>query len=193
MARIIKQTYGLPCCDSKRGVSGPALDLESYKAPETRVDDTQSNQKYKIFEARETPPKYNRWIFHRASIKPSDNLLAESHSMIHHMRLHNVPFRRIATGEQKLESRLFDEKRRKVALGDTIIFTNVDSPDETITTRVEWLLVYPSFNRLFADTRERYFPEYTWSQLEDSMLSYYSTEEEHKRWVVGIIISLDTA
>lgn len=57
--------------------------------------------------------------------------------MIHYMKLYDAPFRRIVTGEQRLESRLFDEKRRKLAIGDTIVFTNVDAPDKTITTHIK--------------------------------------------------------
>lgn len=46
----------------------------------------------------------------------------------HKLSLHPEPFATIASGHKTIESRLYDEKRRKIQLGDQIVFINrVDS------------------------------------------------------------------
>lgn len=44
--------------------------------------------------------------------------------MIHEMKLNNEPFTLIKAGTKVIELRLNDEKRRKLAVGDKIEFTN---------------------------------------------------------------------
>lgn len=56
--------------------------------------------------------------------------------IIHEMRLHDRSFHRIKEGIQKIESRLFDEKRRKLSIGDIIIFTHLENLDEKIHVKV---------------------------------------------------------
>ena len=46
--------------------------------------------------------------------------------MKHCMRLNPDPFRAIKSGQKIYELRLFDEKRRLIAPGDVIEFTNTD-------------------------------------------------------------------
>ena len=43
---------------------------------------------------------------------------------IHQLQLATVPFEAITSGVKTIESRLYDEKRQTIQLGDTIIFTN---------------------------------------------------------------------
>lgn len=61
---------------------------------------------------------------------------------MHKLRLSEEPFAAIASGHKTVESRLYDEKRRKIQLGDCIIFTNVENPSQTITVTVVGLLRY---------------------------------------------------
>lgn len=42
--------------------------------------------------------------------------------MEHILRLDKNPFLKISSGSKTIEIRLFDEKRRQIRLGDTIIF-----------------------------------------------------------------------
>lgn len=106
----------------------------------------------------------------------------------HILNLDNDPFQRIATGKKLLECRLYDEKRKLIQIGDIITFTNRVNTDEQISVKVIWLLLYPTFNQLFKDTHQQFFPQYTREELEDSMLAYYSKEDEEKYGVVGIRI-----
>lgn len=56
--------------------------------------------------------------------------------MEHNMGLFEIPFNSIKSGKKTVEVRLYDNKRRKVKLGDTIKFTKVPESDETITVEV---------------------------------------------------------
>ena len=48
---------------------------------------------------------------------------------IHQLQLATVPFDAITSGVKTIESRLYDEKRQTIQLGDTIIFTNRENTD----------------------------------------------------------------
>ena len=44
--------------------------------------------------------------------------------MTHQMQLQPEPFSMIKSGVKTIELRLYDEKRRKIRIGDEILFTN---------------------------------------------------------------------
>jgi ASC-1-like (ASCH) protein len=54
---------------------------------------------------------------------------------LHFLKLATAPFEAIKTGHKIIESRLYDEKRREIEIGDDIEFTNRDS-GEKLTTEV---------------------------------------------------------
>ena len=51
--------------------------------------------------------------------------------MLHQMNLHPAPFSLVESGLKTIELRLYDEKRRQIAVGDTILFTCTDDPART--------------------------------------------------------------
>ena len=112
----------------------------------------------------------------------------EREPMEHEMRLNPAPFRMIQSGEKTIELRLYDEKRRKIAVGDTIVFTETET-GEKLCVAVTALHVFPSFDELY-----RALPlqkcGYTEAELEtagpDDMLAYYSLEQQRQYGVVGI-------
>ena len=109
--------------------------------------------------------------------------------MTHSMKLHRQPFSLIAAGKKTVELRLNDEKRRLLAIGDTIVFTNADG--DQLTVRVTALHKYPSFRELYWDfTPEQmgYLPGET-ADPED-MNAYYSPEAQAKWGVLGIEVAL---
>ncbi len=111
--------------------------------------------------------------------------------MEHEMRLDPAPFRMIKCGEKTIELRLYDEKRRKIAVGDTIVFTETET-DERLAVTVTALHVFTSFYELY-----RALPlqkcGYTDAELEtaspDDMLAYYSIERQQTYGVIGIGIA----
>lgn len=54
---------------------------------------------------------------------------------IHQMKLNNKPFNMIKNGRKNIELRLYDEKRRKLNIGDEIIFRNLKD-GETISVTI---------------------------------------------------------
>lgn len=104
------------------------------------------------------------------------------------MRLTKKPFEQIANGEKIIESRLHDEKRQKLAVGDTIEFTLLDDPSRTITTRVLALYGYPTFKELFDHFEPSVFGGTSKKSLTNDIKKYYSDYDEQKYGVVGIKI-----
>ncbi len=112
--------------------------------------------------------------------------------VIHEMKLRQAPFERIKSGEKSIELRLYDEKRRGIKRGDTVIFTNISNGERLKTTVVE---VYPfdNFERLYESLpllRCGYTKENISTAKASDMEEYYSKEEQSKYGVVGIELSL---
>ena len=94
----------------------------------------------------------------------------------------------IKDGKKDIELRLNDEKRRLVNIGDTIIFTNIDTKDE-IEVIVTNLYKYDTFEELFnAFDHKRFGMSDNDSSI--TMDDFYSKEEQEKYGVLGIEIKL---
>ena len=111
--------------------------------------------------------------------------------LIHNMFLATEPFDSIYNGIKTAEYRLYDEKRKKVAVGDTIIFTNRDTGD-TVKTAVTYIKTFDNFLSLFSALGCEGEPYRRWTarQLADSMRAYYTEEAEKEHGVVAIGIQL---
>lgn len=109
--------------------------------------------------------------------------------MEHTMNLNSLPFFMIKNGIKKIELRLYDEKRRKIAPGDTIRFYNSENTNETILTKVTELYVFDSFDELY-----KVLPLLECGYTEDNICNasakdmdkYYSPEKQNQFGVVGI-------
>lgn len=108
----------------------------------------------------------------------------------HYLQLTALPFSLVASGDKTIESRLYDEKRQSITVGDTIIFTNRDSPDETITARVAALLRYDTFCGLFESADPHAFGGKTVGQLEEQINEFYTLDQQEQYGVVGIKFEL---
>ena len=105
--------------------------------------------------------------------------------MIHQMKLKNDPFERIKSGKKIIEIRLYDEKRRKIEIGDYIEFTNLES-GEKIIVKVIKLHLFETFKDLFNHFDSSYFGH---DNLDyNKMYEYYTKEEEKEYGVFGIEI-----
>lgn len=110
--------------------------------------------------------------------------------MIYNMKLYNAPFEMIKRGEKTIELRLNDDKRRKLLLGDTIIFTNTES-GEKLQAEVLELYKFKNFKELYENmdmSKCGYKNGDDISYLH--MNKYYSEEEQSKYGVLGIEIRL---
>ena len=106
----------------------------------------------------------------------------------HLLHVQPVFFNMIQDGTKTIELRLWDEKRRKINIGDEIIFQKNDS-DETITTRVNYLVVAQNFSELFKmiDVKDAGFENTEIAQ--ESIEQYFSKEAQEQNGVVGIGIT----
>ena len=112
--------------------------------------------------------------------------------MTHSMQLQPSPFEMIKDGTKTIELRLFDEKRRKIQIGDTISFTNTETR-EVLSVKVLELFVFDSFETLYSR-----LPlldcGYTEDDVEtaspDDMNEYYQEELQQKYGVVGIKVAV---
>ncbi len=106
------------------------------------------------------------------------------------MRLAYDPFDRIDRGEKTVELRLYDEKRRKIRVGDVIRFECTEEWD-VLYVRVNALHVFPSFEALYRSLPPAALGYEDASSADPAdMRRYYSAEEEKKYGVVGIEIEL---
>lgn len=106
------------------------------------------------------------------------------------MKLATEPYNKIVSGKKVIESRLFDDKRQQISIGDTITFSENDKPENSITTVVRGLLRYQTFRELFADHDSSLFGEESRDFLFSQIKQFYSDEDEQKYGVVGIRLQL---
>ena len=111
--------------------------------------------------------------------------------MTHTMQLQPLPFEMIRNGTKTIELRLYDEKRRKIRVGDDIVFALAGNPGETLRVRVTGLYVFDSFAALYG-ALPLLECGYTQDDLETAspkdMDLYYSAEAQRKYGAVGIRI-----
>ena len=109
------------------------------------------------------------------------------------VHLHPEIFSLVGEGIKDVEVRVNDEKRRKLKIGDTLLFVNRDNEEETIRVEVMDLLYYPSFEAVAeAFPMERLYKAGV--SVEDYlalMNSFYSEEEVKKYGIVAIKFRMD--
>ena len=108
----------------------------------------------------------------------------------HHMKLARKPFESIKSGQKIIETRLYDEKRQQLNIGDCIEFVQNDDPTRIVLTKVRALYRYGSFNDLFSDFPPEYFGGVSKEELIGEIRKIYPKGEEQKYGVVGIKIEL---
>lgn len=107
--------------------------------------------------------------------------------MIHVMKLHNHPFQQIKSGEKTIELRLYDTKRQRIRVNDTIRFESVSG--EALTAKVKALHVFADFGQLYAAlplTKCGYTKQEARTASPDDMLAYYTAAQIRNCGVVGI-------
>lgn len=111
----------------------------------------------------------------------------------HTMKLQPAPFEKIRAGTKTIELRLYDKKRQRIAIGDTIQFVNTENPTEALLATVKELFVFDSFETLYNTlplTECGYSEAELSTAAHEDMERYYSKEEQSQYGVVGIKIAL---
>ena len=109
---------------------------------------------------------------------------------IHQLQLSTVPFDAITSGAKTIESRLYDEKRQTIQIGDTIVFTNRENTDQTVSVKVIGLLRYETFHDLFSHNNPAKFGGESVEWLENQINEFYSVEQQKQDGVIGIEFAL---
>ena len=108
----------------------------------------------------------------------------------HEMSLAAEPFLLIKKRIKTIESRLNDEIRQLIKVGDIIIFKNSNNQTEVIKTKVVELLYQPTFVELFNMHEPQKFGKKSLEALKKQIYQFYSKENEAKYGVVGIQIEM---
>lgn len=113
--------------------------------------------------------------------------------MKHTMRLNARPFEMIKNGNKTIELRLYDEKRRAIAVGDEIEFIHTIDDRQRLYCTVLAMHVFPSFQKLY-NTLPLLKCGYTKSDVGSAsytdMEEYYTPQQQKAYGVVGIEISV---
>ena len=110
----------------------------------------------------------------------------------HRMKLHPHPFAKIKDGSKTIELRLYDEKRQRISVGDTIRFVSTESAADEAVVLVRNLFIFDSFDELYKHlplTECGYTEEDVYAASPDDMEMYYSKEKQSQYGVVGIQLS----
>ena len=101
------------------------------------------------------------------------------------MKLLEKPFNDIINGDKDIEFRLFDDKRKKIKIGDTVEFSKLPDLKEKLNVEVIDLYQYQTFRELFS------FLGYEGEKLEAAvagMYSIYTSQQEYENGVLGLKI-----
>lgn len=105
------------------------------------------------------------------------------------VHLHADVFDIVKDGIKDVEVRVNDEKRRKLKIGDTLVFLKRPLEDETIRAKVVGLEYYKDFKELVKhyDMKRIYLEGYTEEMYLKEMARFYTQEEQDEYGVVAII------
>lgn len=104
----------------------------------------------------------------------------------HKLQLTTSPFNAITSGAKTIESRLYDDKRQLIQIGDIIVFTNHEMSSRTVSVRVTNLLRYDTFHSLFSSNDPAKFGGTSTEQLEKQINQFYSINQQNQNGVIGI-------
>ena len=110
--------------------------------------------------------------------------------MEHILKLQPKYFDYINNGTKRIELRLYDEKRQKINIGDTIIFQKEPKLENSMQVKVVGLLRYNTFERLFEDFDIDILADksMTKQELLNALEEFYTLEKQRQYGVLGIRI-----
>ena len=106
--------------------------------------------------------------------------------MTHFLKLQPIFFEKIISGQKIIEIRLFDAKRQLIKVGDIIVFKKEPDLVKICRTKVETLLLYPTFKELLKAYPIKLFGGNNRKELLSTLHQFYTTADEKKYTVVGI-------
>lgn len=105
--------------------------------------------------------------------------------MFHKMKLVEWAFRAVCEGRKRVELRLYDEKRAKIEVKDTIEFENTET-NETVRCEVVSLTRFKDFFQAFAQYERSKLGFSDGTGSPEDMYAFYSPELIEKYGVLAI-------
>lgn len=111
---------------------------------------------------------------------------------MHEMKLKDIYFEKIVSGEKIYEIRLNDVKRKLIKIGDLICFKKISNEANQILTEVEDLIYFDSFSDMSKILPAKLIgmEGYLEKQIIDTYHEFYSIEDEQNFGVVAIKIKI---
>lgn len=108
--------------------------------------------------------------------------------MIHKMKLKEVEFNNIKYNGKIIEVRLNDEKRKRIKVGDEIIFYKVPLLEESILVKVEKIFKFSTFKEVYMKFSDRDFgyQNLSISEMLKSIYTIYDEKTEERYGVIAI-------
>ena len=109
--------------------------------------------------------------------------------MRYEMRLNKLPFEQMVEGKKTIEVRLNDAKRKLLAIGDEVLFSNRDNPNQTIVKKVADLRLYNSCAEMANNENcvlAGFNKGYTVEEVVDCYYTFYTADEEKQFGVLAI-------
>lgn len=112
--------------------------------------------------------------------------------MEHILKLQPKYFNYIQNGTKRIELRLYDEKRQKIQIGDSIIFKKEPDLDVSMEVKVVRLIIYDTFNKLIQDFDIKLLADSSMSKEEllNVFQEFYTQDMQKQYGVIGIRIEM---
>lgn len=104
------------------------------------------------------------------------------------MSVRHKYFELIKSGAKDIELRAYDEKRKKMKVGDKFLLFDAENPDQSIICEILNMHIAPDFESLFKkiDIKRSGFKDI--AELMDTITKFVSREELAREQVVGMEI-----
>lgn len=109
-------------------------------------------------------------------------------SIIHQLSVREPYYHLLKSGVKTVELRLWDEKRQKIQVGDTIVFLKAENPHDSFSATVISLIHARSFRELSEMISPQSAGFSNREALVKTMRSIYTLDAQEKTGVVGIQI-----
>ncbi len=108
------------------------------------------------------------------------------------MKLLKQPYNEIKAGRKNAEMRLYDEKRRGIAVGDEVLFTCPELTGQSITAKVLGVYIYEDFFALAKSYEPRAlgFEGASSEYIGEFMMRIYTQEAVEKYGVCAILLEI---
>ena len=112
--------------------------------------------------------------------------------MEHILKLQPEYFNYIQNGTKRIELRLYDEKRQKIQIGDSIIFKKEPDLDVSMEVKVVGLIRYDTFDKLIQDFDIKLLADSSMSKEEllNALQEFYTQDMQKQYGVIGIRIEM---